>query len=165
MILVTGTAPRCGTSAMMRELIKLYKPHSSLEAHPSWTAHEMNPKGYWDLSLENRDGNEPIEAEPNSVIKLWATQFHRLDPDDVELVVVMNRSNFSHQVNSIIKTARAQGLPELTRAHITHMFLNQNQCLEKYFDAVPRLNILMEDFRDSPDDFIRQIQEVLPWAQ
>lgn len=165
MIIVTGTAPRCGTSAMMRELIRSYKPHSSAEQHPSWTAPEMNPKGYWDLSLAYRDGDKPIVAEPNSVIKLWATQFHRVDPDAVSLVVVMRRSNFTHQVDSIIKTARAQGLPELTRAHISHMFLNQNQCLEKYFDTVPRLDILMEDFRDKPEYFIRQIKEVVPWAQ
>ena len=52
MIVVTGTAPRCGTSAMMRALLKHYDPHSYAEAFPEYVAKEKNPLGYWDMNKE-----------------------------------------------------------------------------------------------------------------
>ena len=163
MILVTGLAPRSGTSAMMRALTKIYKTHSCIEQYPSWTAREMNPNGFWDICLEQRDGDEPIVTEEHTVLKLWSPQFHRVDPEAVDLIVQMTRSDFIGQVNSIVKTAKAQGLPELTPQHISHMFLNQRECLEKYFPYVDRLIVPMEEFRLSPDKFLRQIKEAIPW--
>ncbi len=165
MILVTGTAPRCGTSAMMRELIKICKPHSAIEAHPTWTAKEMNPLGYWDISAEHLSSSASIATEEHTVIKLWANFFHRLDPAGVDLVVQMQRKNFAEQVLSIIKTAEAQGLPTLTRKQLSNFFINQHQCLEKYFSETPQITIMMEDFREDPKYFINQIKEVVPWAQ
>ncbi len=165
MILVTGTAPRCGTSAMMRELIKTCKPHSIIEPHPTWTAKDMNPLGHWEISDEHLHSSLPIEKEEHTVIKLWANLFHRLNPADIDLVVHMQRKDFTEQVMSIVKTAEAQGLPTLTRKQISNFFINQHQCLEKYFSETPQITVVMEDFREDPEFFIAQIKEVVPWAQ
>ena len=164
MIIVTGTAPRAGTSAMMRALLETNKAHSLAEKFPNWCAPEKNPEGFWDISLEAKNSEDPIPTE-QAVIKLWATAFHRVDVSAVDLVVVMRRDDFVGQVDSIVKTGEAQGLPEITHQHISNMFLNQYECVEKYFADVPKLVVTMEKFRNNPEQALTKIKEVVPWAQ
>ena len=160
MIVVTGNAPRAGTSAMMRALIEHYEPHSYAEQVPDYVAPEKNPEGYWDVAGEHRNGDKRIPYEKDSVIKLWAHQFHRVQEKDVDLVVLMWRNNFLEQIQSIYVTAAAQGLPPLTPAHISQMYINQKECLAAFFGNTETLIVPMEEFREEPEYFVGLIKEV-----
>ena len=72
MINVTGTAPRCGTSAMMRELLKEYKPHSYAQDFPDYVAREKNPEGFWDINKKYLYGDDPIPYEEACTLKMAA---------------------------------------------------------------------------------------------
>lgn len=161
MIVVTGTAPRCGTSAMMRELIKEYTPHSYSEKFPSYAAPEKNPEGFWDIKKEALFTDEIIPTEENSVIKLWYPQFNRLNIEDVKLVIVMTRSNFVEQVKSIRSCAIAEGSPDPAPHEISRIFNNQQYGLDTIFNETPQIRIKMETLRKDPESVISYIKEIL----
>tara|TARA_B100001093_G_C26701482_1_gene959298 strand:+ start:156 stop:641 length:486 start_codon:yes stop_codon:yes gene_type:complete len=161
MIVVTGTAPRCGTSAMMRELLKEYKPHSYSEKFPSYAAPEKNPEGFWDIKKEALFTDDPIPTEEDSVIKLWHPQFSRINSDDVNLVIVMTRKNFYDQVQSIRSCAIAEGQIEPSPKQISQIFKNQQQGLSSSFSETTQLRVNMETLKKDPESVISYIKEIL----
>ena len=161
MILVTGTAPRCGTSAMMRALIQYYKPHSYSQAFPEYVAKHMNPEGYWDIEKGKLFSEEQIPTEENSVLKLWAPQFPRVKAEDVKLLVVMSRKNFYDQIKSLCACAVAEGLEYPSDHQISQMFLNQKIGIDSYFKDTPKIRVDMETFRDNPEPIISYIKELV----
>lgn len=161
MIVVTGNAPRSGTSAMMRALVELYKPHSYAELFPEYVAKEQNPEGYWDVKKEHLWTDAPIPTEENTVIKLWAPMFHRINVDDVKLLVFMDRADFMRQVNSIERTSSAEGFT-VDSKQIADMFINQRTRAQDIFKNTNTLVVDMESFRADPELFIDHIREVVP---
>jgi hypothetical protein len=160
MIVVTGTAPRCGTSAMMRLLLTEYKPHSYVEAFPSYVARDKNPEGFWDV--KDAFGTDKIPYEEDAAIKLWAPHFPRVDADEVKLLVVMHRDNFKEQVDSIHSCAIAEGLADFCNAEvISSMFINQQTGIENTFNETPQLRVRMSTLREDPDSVISQIKEMI----
>jgi len=161
MIVVTGTAPRCGTSAMMRELIKEYKPHSYAQDFPDYVAREKNPEGFWDIRKERLFGDDPIPYEEDSVIKLWAPQFHRVEVQDIKLLIVMQRANFLHQIESMRSCAIAEGFLNVEPSHLSMMFKSQKTGIEDTFSETPQIRIMMETLREDPDSVISSIKEII----
>lgn len=161
MIVVTGTAPRCGTSAMMRALLEHYEPHSYAEAFPEYVAKEKNPLGYWDMNKEKLFSADPIPTEECSVIKLWAPQFPRVQAEDIKLLVVMSRGDFDAQVKSIYHCAIAEGLAPPSHELISGMFLNQKNGIDAFFKDVPKIRVEMDTFRDNPNPIISYIKELV----
>jgi hypothetical protein len=162
MIVVTGSAPRCGTSAMMRLLVNEYKPHSYAELFPSYVAKEKNPEGYWDMGLSGTQ-EQAIPYEKGSVIKLWAPMFTRIDATKVKLLVVMNRANFVDQVSSIYSTGISEGLGPLSPRQISSLFHNQQSAIDKVFTDTPKLKVMMNDLRKNPGIILSKIKEILLW--
>ena len=160
MIIVTGTAPRCGTSAMMRLLLEHYDAHSYIEPFPSYAAREKNPEGFWDLKGEHLFGTDPIPSE-DAAIKLWAPQFPRVDVEDVKLVIVMQRGDFLEQCKSIRSCAVAEGLPDPDPALVARMFHNQQTGIESTFSETPMIRVQMESLRADPDSVISYIKEIV----
>jgi len=161
MIVVTGTAPRSGTSAMMRTLLKDYfNPHTYAEAFPSYVAREKNPEGFWDVKQEHVFGSGSIPYEPDSVIKLWAPHFPRVNVKKVSLLVIMQRENFSEQIKSMHSCAIAEGLP-CNDQMISHMFKQQQEGINKYFTETPQLWVKMGTLREDPDSVVEQIKEMI----
>ena len=159
MIVVTATAPRAGTSAMMRALLEHYKPHSYAEAFPEYVAREKNPDGFWDLAKDKLQAEIPYEE--GSVIKLWAPSFAGLDTSRVKLLVVMSRSNFTEQVQSMVDCAVAEGLGVLEPKQISQIFLNQKNGIDGHFADTPKIRVDMERFRQDPDEIISYIKEIV----
>lgn len=161
MIVVTGTAPRCGTSAMMRLLLKEFPAHSYLEQFPGYVAKEKNPEGYWDIKQEIVENPCEIPYEENSVIKLWSPMFKNLDTSKVDLLVIMQRKNYLEQIQSIYSCALAEGFSPLSPAVITQLFENQLSGIEERFDTTTKLRVEMEDLRSKPDDVLSLIKELI----
>ena len=159
MIVVTGTAPRCGTSAMMRALLEHYKPHSYASAFPEYVAREKNPEGFWDLDKDKLQSTIPYEE--GSVVKLWSPSFPHLDVTKVKLLVVMSRNNFTHQVQSMVDCAVAEGLGPLEPKQISQIFLNQKNGIDEHFADTPKVRVEMERFRQDPDEIISYIKEIV----
>ncbi len=159
MIIVTGTAPRCGTSAMMRTLLAEYKPHSYAKAFPSYTARDQNPEGFWDISQDFLFADDPIPTEEDAVLKLWAPQFHRISIEDVSLLVVMSRPNFIDQVESIHRCAVAEGFTA-DDSIISSMFKNQRDGINTYFNETPTIRVNMETLREEPNMVLEAIKEM-----
>lgn len=158
MILVTGAAPRTGTSAMMRALIEHFKPHSFLEKFPTYVAKSQNPEGFWDIA-QDKFGQDLIPDEPNTVIKLWAPHFERVDPDTIQHIVWMHRLDFNNHVRSMHECASAEGY-SIDSTIIAKIFINQQKGLER-FKTIPRTIVPMEEFREDPEFFIREIKEAV----
>lgn len=158
MIVVTGSGPRTGTSAMMRAL---GNPHSYAVPFPGYAAREMNPEGFYDIRDDVLFEHKDIPYEENTVIKLWGPQFEQFDCSKAELLVVMTRSNFVEHIDSIAKCARAEG-HEPTSKKIAWIFKNQLDMIDKHFADTPKMYIDMEEFRSNPDYFITQIKEIAP---
>jgi hypothetical protein len=161
MIVVTGTAPRCGTSAMMRELLKEYKPHSYSEKFPAYSAKEKNPEGFWDIKKEALFTDELIPTEEDSVIKLWHPQFHRVNTSDVKLVIIMTRDSFIDQVQSIRSCAIAEGQLEPSPKQISQLFRNQQQGISSIFNENTQLRVRMETLRKNPESVLSYVKEIL----
>ena len=161
MILVTGTAPRCGTSAMMRELIKHYKPHSYAQRFPDYVAVHKNPEGFWDIQMDKLFIEDPIPTEEKTVLKLWSPQFSRINSDSVKLMVIMFRKDLEAQVKSISECALAEGSECPTEQHIKQMFINQQTGINRYFKNVPKLGVEMETFREHSKAIISSIKELV----
>lgn len=161
MIVVTGNAPRSGTSAMMRALLEHYEPHSYLEQFPEYVAKERNPEGYWDLKKEHATSSDPIPTESGRVIKLWAPMFDRINVDDVHTLVYMQRNDFVKQVDSIRDTALAEGFT-VDSDMIAKMFINQRNRTQEIFNKTHTIVVDMENFREDPSLFIDHIQEMVP---
>lgn len=161
MIVVTGNAPRSGTSAMMRALLEHYKPHSYAEKFPAYVAKDLNPEGYWDIKKEYVVSEDPIPTEENTVIKLWAPMFHRVNTQDVKLFVFMQRNNFLEQVDSIERCAIAEGFT-MSSQEIAAVFTRQREYAADIFANTNTLVVDMENFREDPDLFIDHIMEVVP---
>ena len=161
MIVVTGTAPRCGTSAMMRLLLTEFQPHSLTEAFPEYVARDKNPEGFWDIKKENLSSDESIPHEEGTVIKVWAPQFPRLDIEKVKLVVLMTRDDFMAQVESIYHCAVAEGFAPPTSEQISNMFMNQKEGIKSTFTNAQLLRVRMEDLREFPDRILSHIKEIV----
>jgi hypothetical protein len=146
MIVVTGTAPRCGTSAMMRELLKEYKPHSYSEKFPAYSAKEKNPEGFWDIKKEALFTDELIPTEEDSVIKLWHPQFHRVNTSEVQ---------------SIRSCAIAEGQLEPSPKQISQLFRNQQQGISSIFNENTQLRVRMETLRKNPESVLSYVKEIL----
>lgn len=159
MIVVTGTAPRCGTSAMMRALLQYYKPHSYVEQFPEYVATEKNPDGFWDLAKDKLHKNIPYEK--GTVVKLWAPSFKGIDSSKVKLLVVMSRKDFVKQVESMISCAIAEGFASPTPEQISQMFLNQKTGIDEHFPNTPKIRVEMETFKKDPDKIISYIKEIV----
>jgi hypothetical protein len=160
MIVVTGNAPRSGTSAMMRALLEYYEPHSYCEKFPAYVASICNPDGFWDLNEAEITKTDSIPTEPNTVIKLWANHLRRVNADDVKVLVHMVRRDFQAQVQSIFKTAIAEGFrpdPET----VSKLFITQDYLINELFVNTPKIVVDMEDFRKNPKQFISSIREIL----
>lgn len=160
MIVVTGTAPRCGTSAMMRLLLTEFKPHSMMEKFPSYTAKEMNPLGFWDIKKEELESDNPIPYEEGSVAKLWGAHFQRVDFDQVNLCIVMKRNNIEDQIKSTKKCAIAEGLGELNDEAIQYMFARQYQDVQEHFPKDKTIIVDMDHLRHYPDELLSYIKEI-----
>lgn len=161
MIVVTGSAPRCGTSAMMRLLLTEFNAHSMSEAFPEYVAKEKNPKGFWDIKKDYLFTDDPITYEEDSVIKLWAPHFHRIDADDVKLVILMTRDNLEEQAESIYYCAIAEGHSPPTSEIISTLFRNQREGIKQHFSNTPLLRVRMEDLREYPEQVLSHIKEII----
>jgi len=161
MIVVTGTAPRCGTSAMMRLLLQSFEAHSLAEAFPEYVAREKNPDGFWDMKKEALFSSEKIPYEENKVIKLWSPQFSRVDASKVKLVVLMTRDDFEAQVASIYNCAIAEGFAPPTGEVISGMFQAQKEGIKSNFSNTQLLRVRMEDLREYPDQILSHIKEIV----
>ena len=161
MIVVTGTAPRCGTSAMMRLLRTEFPAHSYAEQFPSYVAKEKNPEGFWDLKHSTVFGQEQVPYEEGTVVKLWSPQFKLIDTSKVKLLVIMQRDNFMEQIESIYSCALAEGIPPLSPQDISLMFKNQNHGIQEEFADTTKLRVKMSDLRSKPDDVLSLIKELI----
>jgi hypothetical protein len=161
MIVVTGTAPRCGTSAMMRLLQTEFPVHSYAEEFPEYVAPEKNPEGFWDVKPSVVFDGERIPYEEGTVIKLWAPQFKLIDTSKVKLLVIMQRENFMEQMKSIYSCALAEGLGPLSPQQVSLMFNAQYQGIEEEFADTTKLRVKMNDLRSSPDDVLSLIKELI----
>ncbi len=161
MIVVTGTAPRCGTSAMMRLLLSEFPTHSYAEQFPSYVAEEKNPEGFWDLKPSVIFDQEPIPYEEGTVVKLWSPQFKLIDTSKVKLLVIMQRDNFMEQIQSIYSCALAEGIPPLSPQDISMMFKNQSNGIQEEFADTTKLRVKMSDLRSNPDDVLTLIKELI----
>ena len=161
MIVVTGTAPRCGTSAMMRLLLSEFPTHSYAEQFPSYVAEEKNPEGFWDLKPSVIFDQEPIPYEEGTVVKLWSPQFKLIDTSKVKLLVIMQRDNSMEQIQSIYSCALAEGIPPLSPQDISMMFKNQSNGIQEEFADTTKLRVKMSDLRSNPDDVLTLIKELI----
>ena len=161
MIVVTGTAPRCGTSAMMRELLKEYKPHTYAQDFPDYVAREKNPEGFWDMNKKYLFGDDPIPYEEDSVIKLWSPHFNRAPVQDVKLLIVMQRENFLDQMKSMHSCAIAEGYSSVEPHHLSMMFKNQKTGIDETFSETPQIRVMMETLREDPESVISSIKEII----
>lgn len=161
MIVVTGTAPRCGTSAMMRLLLSEFPTHSYAEQFPSYVAEEKNPEGFWDLKPSVIFDQEPIPYEEGTIVKLWSPQFKLIDTSKVKLLVIMQRDNFMEQIQSIYSCALAEGIPPLSPQDISMMFKNQGNGIQEEFADTTKLRVKMSDLRSNPDDVLTLIKELI----
>ena len=161
MIVVTGTAPRCGTSAMMRLLLTEFPAHTYAEPFPSYVAEEKNPEGFWDLKPSVIMNGEAIPYEEGSVVKLWAPQFKLIDASKIKLLVIMQRDNFMKQIESIYSCALAEGIGPMSPQDISLMFRNQLRGIEGEFADTTKLRVKMSDLRSSPDDVLSLIKELI----
>ena len=161
MIVVTGTAPRCGTSAMMRLLLTEFPAHTYAEPFPSYVAEEKNPEGFWDLKSSVIFDQELIPYEEGTVVKLWSPQFKLIDTSKVKLLVIMQRDNFMEQIQSIYSCALAEGIPPLSPQDISMMFKNQSNGIQEEFADTTKLRVKMSDLRSSPDDVLSLIKELI----
>ena len=160
-IVVTGIAPRCGTSAMMRLLIKNgWTTHSITEQFPAYVAREENPEGFWDVSEKYLNQATPIALGNNECIKLWDPHFQYMDWTTVDLMIVMHRPDFIKQINSITQCSKAEGL-NLTAKQCAEMFTNSHQNVEAVSDIVPQLRIPMKYLRGAPKSVLHKIKELI----
>lgn len=160
-IVVTGIAPRCGTSAMMRILLDNgWQSHSHAEQFPSYTVKAKNPKGFWDVSQEFVENPTPIAMGDNECIKLWYPHFNLVDWSTVDLMVVMHRTDFVQQLSSIKKCAGAEGLT-LTAKQYAEMFTNSNKYINNVQDSVKQLKVPMRYLRGSPKSVLHNIKEIV----
>ena len=159
-IVVTGIGPRSGTSAMMRTLISWgWEPHESVEPFPTYVAHECNPKGYWDMTVEWLQRDDLIVSlGEKEVSKVWSPIFPRVDWSTVDLIVVMHREDQEAQLRSIRKTAEAEGI-KAREADIDRMMWEPRILLQDL--DVPKLYIETEHLRRNSRKVLRTIKENL----
>lgn len=159
-IVVTGIGPRSGTSAMMRTLISWgWEPHECVEPFPTYVAHECNPKGYWDMTVEWLQRDDLIVSlGEKEVAKVWSPIFPRVDWSTVDLIVVMHREDQDAQLRSIHKTAKAEGFKPRT-ADIDRMMWEPRILLQDI--DIPKLYIETEYLRTNSKAVLRKIKENL----
>ena len=149
-IVVTGVAPRCGTSAMMQLLLTNgWNPHAVVEQFPRYVAPSENPKGFWDVSDDYRTGATDIALNENECIKLWFPMFKHMD----WTTVIKQRA-------SILRCAKAERLA-LTVKQSAQMFVEANKNINELSDLVKQLKIPMRYLRGSPNSVLRKIQEII----
>lgn len=160
-IVVTGVAPRCGTSAMMRLLIDNgWQPHALAEQFPGYVAKDQNPLGFWDVSETYLDAPTPIALEQNQCIKLWDSHFINVDWSTVDLMIVMHRPDLQTQLASIHRCAKAEGL-NLSAKQYSQMFLNANNNINAVSGLVDQLRIPMRYLRGAPKSVLHKIKEIV----
>lgn len=160
-IVVTGIGPRCGTSAMMRLLINNgWDPHSVAEQFPHYVAREKNPEGFWDVSKTYLDNTTPIALKANECIKLWDPHFSYIDWATVDLMIVMHRQDYSKQLRSIYKCAKAEGL-DMTAKQYSELFTTAHANIKEVSNLVKQLRIPMRYLRGSPKSVLTKIKEIV----
>ena len=160
-IVVTGVAPRCGTSAMMQLLLTNgWNPHAVVEQFPRYVAPSENPKGFWDVSDDYRTGATDIALNENECIKLWFPMFKHMDWTTVDLLVVMHRQDVIKQRASILRCAKAERLA-LTVKQSAQMFVEANKNINELSDLVKQLKIPMRYLRGSPNSVLHKIKEII----
>lgn len=158
-IVVTGIGPRCGTSAMMRELIaRGWEPHAFAEPFPSYVAPMKNPKGFWDVSIEHLHSDEIVSLAENEVIKVWSPMYNRVDWSTVDHVIVMHREDKSKQIASILSCAEEEGI-EVDDLAIERMFWEPRILLRDV--PVNKTYIEIEELRANPREVLQEIKEAI----
>ena len=162
-IVVTGVAPRCGTSAVMRLLLENgWEPHESLEKFPEYVAPEQNPDGFWDVSNEVRLGLPQLAMTGNECIKLWYPMFDLMDWTTVDLLLIMHRKDYVKQIKSILKCAVAEGL-DVPLSRWPRVFNETNEAINTLDETVQQLRIPMPYLRSHPKSVLHKIKEIIQW--
>jgi hypothetical protein len=100
-IVITGSA-RTGTSLMMQTLRLLGTPISGQAFHKDFSNKELNPKGYWDLPIEETINGITDDRYVGKGIKLYALQLSRTKPELISKLIVCHRN----RENAIASTKR-----------------------------------------------------------
>ena len=159
-IIVTGLAPRCGTSAMMRLLLDNgWSPSPVSEKFPEYVAPEMNPDGFWDVTKEWGENPTSVSLKKSECVKLWYQHFPYVDPKSVDLIIAMYREDEDQQTASIYKCAAAEKVEGwsddlIDRARRLTPFLAKAS-----FPSVPMLSVETEELRSNPEIIISKVKE------
>ncbi len=159
-IIVTGEGPRSGTSAMMRLLLEQgWSPYEKAEKFPSYTATEMNPEGYWDLSKEFVDNPTTINLETEQCAKVWFPHFPCVVAPSVDLIIIMYRKDWETQLGSIERCCEAEGI-EFTLEAAERSKRMTKFLAQACFPKCPILLVETEELRRHPNSIISQIKEI-----
>lgn len=165
MIIVTGL--RSGTSLMMQTLKHLGVPIQGFMYHDDFPHKELNPRGYYDLPI-----NETLNGIHHSdyrgcALKLYGAQLNRTNPEFINCVLHLtrNREDTIKSINKLIVAnlnlleKRTGKIPSAEEAYE----INSN-LIEKFLEdnnTIPFLQIKYEHFLDDPQDIIDWVCEFL----
>jgi len=140
-IVVTGIGPRCGTSAMMKRFVD--KGYSFVGSKfPAHGVHEYNPEGYYELELD--DAHTPITLDDYQCVKLWPGWLHLVQPDEIDLLIIMVRKDRKAQIKSIVEVGRAEGLT-MSQARAGHMICVAERIMTPNMKTYPHVIIYTEE--------------------
>lgn len=146
---VTGYAPRVGTSHVMRQArVRGYEIHG-VKYHP-WAPVKGNPGGYYDMN------DYDIPALRNGVAKVWPRQMRllRAIPDSL---VVLERRDKDAWLASIDKQIKREGGDITADQVLEHSYPLMDLCLEDYPGKV--LKVYTEDLDERINEIFQFIGE------
>ena len=210
MILVTGTG-RCGSSLMMQTLCYLGvpligDPENYNNVHCLWNsyqlkddeveavtvkiseeldfvAREMNPKGYWELPLDDiitRCKKGFGSKDKGQAIKIIGGLVSELGTEDIEKIILCTRRNREAQAKSTLKLgqtdmqiAESSGVEgahfsdwyrEKTYIDVMSMQTTQGCMLDNLITnyGIPSIDVCFEDILENPK---REIQSVVHFLE
>ena len=162
MIVVTGTF-RSGTSLMMQTL-KLLGINIVGNKFDKWNRERWNPKGYWELPVDDTiDGIKDNRYEGKG-IKLFVQQLTKTNPNLFSKAIRCTRSK-SFAVKSYM--AMLQSMPECgipgTRTVCSELYDVGERYTKEYLEInnIPYINVDLADMREDPKKQIERVSDFL----
>lgn len=145
MIVVTGL--RSGTSLMMQTLKLLGVPIVGYMFHDDFSHKELNPKGYYDLPINETINGLNSYKYKGSAVKLGGYQLSVTEPKYINKIIVCER-NKSDTIKSIARLLKADfSIAKIkpTEKNAAILYETNKSITDGYIKKMPYIKINYED--------------------
>jgi hypothetical protein len=159
MIVVTGNG-RTGTSLMMQTLKLLGMQISGVEYLPEFGEKKFNPKGFFNLPLEEIVNGIP-EKYKGTVVKADIISLQNTDPKLIDLIIVCKR-NINDMIDSMLRVMDRVDIGlDMTRENLIEANTCTYDIIEDYAKEIPTMYINYEEMISTPKEMVEHIAKVL----